>query len=71
MYIHERGCVSLDPEEGNGSPGAGVTSGYELPRSWELNPGPPEGQKMLFTAKSPLQNLKGNFYRGENILILP
>ena len=44
------------PEEGIGSPGAGVTNGCEPPCGcWESNLGPPGEQPVLLTAVLSLQ----------------
>lgn len=52
MYIQ---CPQ-GPEEGIGSPGAGVTDCYKLPSGcWRLNTGPLEEQQVVFTAKPSLQ----------------
>lgn len=45
------------PEEGIGSPGAGVTEGCELPcRYGELNLDPMEEQPVLFTTESSIRS---------------
>lgn len=45
------------PEEGIGSPGAGVIEGCELPwRYWELNLDPMEEQPVLFTTESSIRS---------------
>lgn len=44
--------------KGIGSPGAGVTDGYELPcECWELDLGPLEDQLLLLTVELSLQPL--------------
>lgn len=50
-------------KEGIRSPGTGVTGRCEPQcRCWEWNPGPPEGQPVLFTVEPPLQPHRWSYF---------
>lgn len=72
-----RVCMSIRPEEGVRSPGAGVTSDFELlgVGFWEPNSGSLQGQEVLVTAELFLQPRHFSVFlcylQGPTPLILP